>query len=62
LPEGDTIEVQVGRSGPEDLSVVQVKDSQEPVKTKSIWDEIDEWSMDFEDVSVYDKSSEKDAR
>jgi hypothetical protein len=62
LPEGDTIEVQVGRSGPEDLSVVQVEDSQEPVKTKSIWDEIDEWSMDFENVSVYDKSSEKDAR
>jgi hypothetical protein len=65
LPEGDTIELQVGRSGPEDLSVVQVQDSQEavaPSKTKSIWDEIDEWSMDFEDVSVYDKSSDKDAR
>ena len=33
-----------------------------PDKQKSYWDAIDDFSLDYEEVDVYDKSSEKDAR
>ena len=33
-----------------------------PKKARSKWDEIDAWDMDFEEVEVWERSSEKDAR
>jgi hypothetical protein len=29
---------------------------------RSVWDEIDAWDMDFEEVEVWERSSEKNAR
>ena len=58
-----------GKENGEGVLVVGSDDDREPGlvvkvpdKQKSYWDAIDDFSLDYEEVDVYDKSSEKDAR
>ena len=58
-----------GKENEDEVLVVGSDDEREPGlvvkvhdKQKSYWDAIDDFSLDYEEVDVYDKSSEKDAR
>ena len=57
---GEGSEVLVEASD-EERDVVETK-VPPPKKARSKWDEIDAWDMDFEEVEVWERSSEKDAR
>lgn len=58
---GENSDVLVARSDEEADHVEPVKPPS-PKKPKSKWDEIDAWDMEFEEVEVWERSSEKDAR
>ena len=58
-----------GKENEDEVLVVGSDEEREPAlavkvsdKKKSYWDTIDDFSLDYEEVDVYDKSSEKDAR
>ena len=57
----ETGDVLVARSDDEQAEVEGTK-APSPKKARSKWDEIDAWDMEFEEVEVWERSSEKDAR
>ena len=58
---GETTAILVARSDDE-IDQVDKARPPSPRKARSKWEEIDAWDMEFEEVEVWERSSEKDAR
>ena len=60
---GEVVESEVLiEASDEERGAVESRQASPVKKARSKWDEIDAWGMDFEEVGVWERSSEKDAR